>query len=138
MYCVNPTWLCDPRIGYTKRLKNHWDEFHPDLSCFNEKQLRQEATFVESKVLILETNLNNNDGHSQQQTWIQTDEDITSNLKNPTQSNEPDDGHFDENLLNDLKLKFLYRHNIYKNIRERNFDTQENYNTKEIALQIMN
>ena len=60
-----------------KRLKKYWDELHPDLNFFNEKQLRKQATFVKSKGLILETNLNNSDEHSQQQTSIQTDEDIT-------------------------------------------------------------
>ena len=60
----------DPKIGYMKRLKKHWGEFHPDLSYFDEKQLRQQATFVESKGLILETNLKNYDEHSQQQTSI--------------------------------------------------------------------
>ena len=47
---------------------------------------------------------------------------------------------FGENLLNDLKLKFLYYHNIFKNLplRERNFDTQVNYNIKEVELQLMN
>ena len=56
------------------------------------------------------------------------------------QSNKPNDGNFDENLLNDLKLKFLYYHNIYKNfpLRERNFDTQVNYDIKEVELQLMN
>ena len=84
--------------------------------------------------------LNNNDEHSQQQTSIQTNEDITSNLENQTQSNKPNDGNFDENLLNDLKLKFLYYHNIYKNLplRERNFETQVNFNIKEVELQLMN
>ena len=56
----------DPRIGYMKRQNQHWDELHPDLSWFNEEQLRQQATFVQSKGLILENNLNNNDKHSQQ------------------------------------------------------------------------
>ena len=60
-----------------KRLKKYWDELHPDLNRFNEKQLRQQAISVKSKGLILETNLNNNDEHSQQQTSIQTDEDVT-------------------------------------------------------------
>ena len=130
----------DPRIGYMKRLKEHWDEVHPDLSYFNEKQLQQQATFVGSKALILETNLNNNDEHSQQQTSIHTDEDMTSNLEIPMQSNEPNDGNFDENLLNDLKIKSLYYHDIYKNLsrRERNFDTQVNYNIKGVELQITN
>ena len=80
-----------------KHLKKYWDEVPPDLSYFNEKQLQQQATFVESKGLILETNLNNSDELSQQQTSIQTDEDIKSNLENPTQSNKPNDGNSDEN-----------------------------------------
>ena len=117
-----------------KSLKKYWNKLHPDLNCFNEKQLRQRASFVESKGLILETNLNENDEDSQQQTSIQTDEDITSNLENQTQSNKPNDGNFDEDLLNDLKLKFLYYHNIYKNLplKERNFDTPVNYNIKDL------
>ena len=72
----------DPRIGYMKRLKKYWDELHSDLNCFSEKQLRQQATFVKSKGLILENNLNNNDEHSQKQTSVQTDEYITSSLEN--------------------------------------------------------
>ena len=102
--------------------------------------MRQQATFVKSKGLISETNLNNNDEHSQQQTSVQKDDYITSNLENQTQSNEPNDGNFDENLLNDLKLKFLYYHNIFKNLplRETNIGTQVNYNIKEVELQLMN
>ena len=85
--------------------------------------MRQQATFVKSKGLISETNLNNNDEHSQQQTSVQKDDYITSNLENQTQSNEPNDGNFDENLLNDLKLKFLYYHNIFKNLPPRERET---------------
>ena len=56
------------------------------------------------------------------------------------QSNKPNYENFDENLLNDLKPKFSYYHSIYKNLplRERNFDTQVNYNIKEVELQLMN
>ena len=85
--------------------------------------MRQQATFVKSKGLISETNLNNNDEHSQQQTSVQKDDYITSNLENQTQSNEPNDGNFDENLRNDLKLKFLYYHNIFKNLPLRERET---------------
>ena len=61
-------------------------------------------------------------------------------MQNPTQSNEPNDWSFDENLVSDLKLKFLYYHDIYKNLpfRERNFDTQVNNNIKGVELQLMN
>ena len=60
----------DPRIGYMKCLKKHWNELHADVSYFSEKQLRQQATFVKSEGLILETNLKNNDEHRQQHTSI--------------------------------------------------------------------
>ena len=38
-------------------MKQYWDNLHPELTNFTEKQLREQATFVESKGLILETNL---------------------------------------------------------------------------------
>ena len=40
-----------------KRMKNYWDELHPELSHFSEKQLRQQASFVKWKGLVLDTNL---------------------------------------------------------------------------------
>ena len=60
----------DPETGYIKYLKKYWGEFHYDLSYFDEKQLRQQATVVEFKSLILETNPKNHDEHNQQQTSI--------------------------------------------------------------------
>ena len=46
-----------PTIGYMKRMKNYWDELHPELSHFSEKQLRQQASFGKSNGLVLNTNL---------------------------------------------------------------------------------
>lgn len=126
----------DPRTAYIKRLTKHWYELHPDLRYFSEKQLQKQATFVESKSLILETNLNDNGKPSQLKTSIPTDEDITPKLENPTQSNKQNDQNSDENLLNDLKLTILF-YGIYKNLllRQRNFDIQVNYNIKRVELQ---
>ena len=42
-----------------KRMKEEWDNLHPELSHFNPKQLRQQATFVASKGIILDANLAN-------------------------------------------------------------------------------
>ena len=47
----------NPKISYMKRMKQYWNNLHPEFTNFNEKQLREQATFVESKGLILETNL---------------------------------------------------------------------------------
>ena len=38
-------------------MKEEWDKLHPELAHFNQKQLQQQATFVASKRIILETNL---------------------------------------------------------------------------------
>ena len=46
----------DPKIGYMKQMKTYWDKLYPDYNNFTEKQLRQQATFVESKELVLEAN----------------------------------------------------------------------------------
>ena len=40
-----------------KRMKEEWDKLHPELAHFTQKQLRQQATFVASKSMTLETNL---------------------------------------------------------------------------------
>ena len=46
-----------PKIGHMKRIKQYWDNLLPEITNSNEKQLRQQAIFVESKGLILGTNL---------------------------------------------------------------------------------
>ena len=40
-----------------KHMKNYWDELHPALSYFSEKQLRQQANSVKLKGFVLDTNL---------------------------------------------------------------------------------
>ena len=40
-----------------KRMKEDWDKLRTEFAPFNQKQLRQQATFVALKSLILETNL---------------------------------------------------------------------------------
>ena len=47
----------NPKISYIKRVKQYWENLHPEFTNFNEKQLTQQGTFVESTGLILETNL---------------------------------------------------------------------------------
>ena len=42
----------DPSKGYMNRLKIYWDELYPELTNFNAKQLRQQATFIEQKNYI--------------------------------------------------------------------------------------
>ena len=47
----------NPKNGYMKHMKEEWDKLHTELTHFNQIQLRQQATFLASKSMILETNL---------------------------------------------------------------------------------
>ena len=43
-------------------MKNLWDNRHPEYSHFTDKNLRQQASYIEKRGYILETqNKNNND-----------------------------------------------------------------------------
>lgn len=39
----------DPSIGYMKRMKTYWDEKHPELSHFSDRNLREQANRVHKK-----------------------------------------------------------------------------------------
>ena len=42
----------DQRTGYMKRLKEHWDQQHPNLTNFTAKQLRQQVTNIERRKTV--------------------------------------------------------------------------------------
>ena len=46
----------DRRIGYMNRLKNYWDEIHPQLFFFTYKNLRDQASRVEKRKIAMTTN----------------------------------------------------------------------------------
>ena len=47
----------DPRIGYMKRLKEKWDEFHPEYSFLTDKNLRDQASRIEKKRMLWTLNI---------------------------------------------------------------------------------
>ena len=118
----------DPRIGYMKRLKSHWDELHPEYNHLNEKQLRQQATFVEKRKTVLSVNLettaveetaqNIGEGHNLEYTG--------ENIQNNTYVEK----HVDEVLLSDVKTRFLTHYNKYDKllISEREYNSNVVYN----------
>ena len=45
-----------------KRMKNLWDDWHPEYSHFTDKNLRQQASYIQKRGYIRETqNKDNND-----------------------------------------------------------------------------
>ena len=45
----------DPKIGYMNRMKNLWDELHPELTFFSAKNLGDQASRVEKNRVVMET-----------------------------------------------------------------------------------
>ena len=92
-------------------MKNYWDELHPELSYFSEKQLCQQASFVKSKGLAIDTNLETT---NQSEEIDNTHNDIITPNKNVENFNNQVSENvchikfnFDQALLNEICDKFL-------------------------------
>ena len=48
----------DPRIGYMNRLKQYWDEKHPELNTFSSKNLRDHVSSIIKRKVVMETDFN--------------------------------------------------------------------------------
>ena len=94
-----------------KNMKNYWDELHPELSYFGEKQLCQQASFVRSKGLVLDTNLETTNQPEEidnastdivipNENWKNFDNQVTENVSHI-------EFNFDQALLNKICEKFL-------------------------------
>ena len=130
----------NPKIGYMKRMKEEWDNLHPELSHFNPEQLRQQATFVASKGIILDVHLANAAlkppwTPSKQPSTIVNQSSNNSNSLISTESeshitDEKDGSHFvfhiDQSLLTSLQDKSskFYNEHINKLLEERHYDIQ--------------
>ena len=141
------------KIGYIKRVKEEWDKLHPELAHFTQKQLRQQATFVASKSIILETNLaDTTEGTStpptEQLSLLQNQRAKDNNptfARDERQNNDNNNGsHFefnvDQSLLNDLQDRFhkFYNEYIKKLLEERNYDIKMLQKITKDQWQILN
>ena len=84
----------DPRLGYMKRMKRYWDEIHPELSHFSDKNLRDQATTVERRRVVMDTefsNANENIATDQlisQETNNSVIDETNANNENPIDNND--------------------------------------------------
>ena len=117
-----------------KRMKEYWDNLNPKFINFNEKQLRQQATFAQSKGSVIETNLqltaNRNENSPQISEHINTDV-LSDDVIDITERENTD-----QNLLDEITVRFLNYFDVYENmsIENRNFNTQIIYSIKDIEL----
>ena len=110
-----------------KRTKNYWDELHPKMSYFSEKQLRQQASFVKSKSLVLDTNLEttNQSGETDNTTTdiVTPDEDRENQDNQLTENVCHIEFNFDQAQLNEIRDRFLQFYNefIDKSLEDRKY-----------------
>ena len=115
-------------------MKEYWDNLNPKFINFNEKQLRQQATFAQSKGSVIETNLqlttNRNENSPQISEHINTDV-LSDDVIDITERENTD-----QNLLDEITVRFLNYFDVYENmsIENRNFNTQIIYSIKDIEL----
>ena len=106
---------------------------------FNDRQLRQPATFVESKGLILVENLQpttTNRNENNPEITQHNNKDILNDDVKDIKEQE----NIDQDLLNEVTVRFLHYFDIYENmsLQNRNFNTQVIYNIKDIELKAIN
>ena len=73
----------DPRIGYMNRMKVLWDNLHPEYASFSAKKLRDQASRVEKKRVVIATEFDNNNNNNNN-----NQNDINSRSNNNHYENE--------------------------------------------------
>ena len=121
-----------------KRMKQYWDNLHSQFTNFDEKQLKQQVTFVESKGLILETNLQLTTNSNEKSSEIT--EHINTSVLNDDVTIITERKDNDQNLLDEVTVRFLHCFDVYENmsLENRNLNTQVTYNIKDIELRASN
>lgn len=123
----------DPSKGYMKRMKNYWDELHPELSHFSVKQLREQATRVEKKrvandneqIRIQNQNIETVDELISQETVEPVNDQLPINNDQNITPAEPLDNtvvnNFDDEQLNILRVEYKNNYDLYvvKELSER-------------------
>ena len=126
-------------------MKEYWDQMHPELSHFNEKQIRQQATRFEKKLTTFhdpepteptENNEINGDAHldvippDQQVNVNENVLEISEGINEEFINAEIEEETINIVLHEQLGEKFLLHYNVFKNrtLSQRNYKTQVVYN----------
>ena len=120
-------------------MKQYWDNLHPVFTNFNEKKLRQKATFVESKGLMLETDLQPTTTNSNESAPEVT-KHINTDVLNDYVTDITERENIDQKLLDEINVRFLHYFDAYENmsLENRNFNTHVICNIKDIELKVIN
>ena len=117
----------DRRIGYMNRLKNYWDEIHPQLSFFTSKNLRDQASRVEKrKTATTRQNIEINTFHASNNNETQNvDEPTINDIMDQQQTIELRNDYVNDSIKESLATIFKrnYGNYIDKSLRDRTIDT---------------
>ena len=69
----------DPKIGYMNRLKQYWEEIHPELNYFSSKNLRDHVSSIIKRNVIMETSFNIENRTIETNTEVNNYNDIATN-----------------------------------------------------------
>ena len=124
----------DPKIGYMNRLKQYWEEIHPELNYFSSKNLRDHVSSIIKRNVIMETSFNIENRTIETNTEVNNYNDITTNAdencsaasNNNNCHNDIDNGNNRDNIKRDAHqipdkvrhLKDLLRNMFIKNYKE--------------------
>ena len=128
----------DPAIGYMKRLKSFWDRLHPEYDYLNEKQLRQQATFVEKKKLVLTPHLADVTEEGRNTLIEQVNANSTQNATVEDEQSIPiEENAIDQDLQDEIKKSFSEYYKKYYQLsvtqREYNCIIPQNITTQEFT-----
>ena len=97
----------DPKIGNMNRLKQHWEEIHPELNYFSSKNFRDHVSSIIKRKVIMETSFNIENRTIETNTEVNNYNDITTNAdENCSASSDNNNCHHDiDNVNNKDNIK---------------------------------
>ena len=124
----------DPKIGYMNRLKEYWEEIHPELNYFSSKSLRDHVSSIIKRNVITETSFNIENRTIGTNTEVNNYNDITTNADENCSAasssnncdNDVDNGNNRDNIKREthqipdevVHVKDLLRNTFIKNYKE--------------------
>ena len=141
-------------IGYMKRMKQNWDTIHPEFSHLTDKHLRDQASRIIKKKIVMETEFakdsntlnsqsHNDDIHNNETVneSINFGNDKPTNInRNDIENNQTQESPEYKSLKEKLKPIFLETIDNFnnKNIEERIYLTRVNTRTNDTLLKCVN
>ena len=125
----------DPRIGYMNRMKQFWDEKHPELNSFTSKNLRDHVSSIIKRKVVMETDFDLQNQNIEQTNTDNSDTTINDNtfVNNITGSDNssiiieqitPEVSNIKESIREQFKINF--ETTLTCNLKDRQINTKLN------------